>query len=110
MERDYLRRALNRALAKTKKPPAEPTSARIAVGFSGESKHPPCEYSAWGVANMAAQTSTSKKIFFMNILRETLSLPAVGILFTRKYLPRQRKQMESHRHLLRWNIHWISAP
>jgi hypothetical protein len=59
----------------TKKPPAEPTIARIAVGFSGESTHPPCAYSAVGVANMAAQTRTNKKIFVMNILRETFSLP-----------------------------------
>jgi hypothetical protein len=39
---DWLRRALMRARAETKNAPAEPTTARIAVGFSGDSVQPPC--------------------------------------------------------------------
>src|SRR5437899_558343 len=38
----YLRRALMRARAEAKNAPAEPTTARMAVGFSGEVTHPVC--------------------------------------------------------------------
>jgi hypothetical protein len=63
------RRALMRARAEAKNAPAEPTRARIAVGFSGELSHPPCACSGRVTARRRAKPRNAKADFFMDGLR-----------------------------------------
>ena len=71
MPRNYFaeRRALMRPRAEAKNAPAEPTTARMAVGFSGELSHPPCACSGRVTARRRAKPSKAKPDFFMEGLR-----------------------------------------
>lgn len=60
------RRALMRARADAKNAPAEPTTARIAVGFSGESVQPPCAWRGRVTANKTAKPSNMRVDFFID--------------------------------------------
>ena len=63
-----LRRALTRARAEAKNAPAEPTTARIAVGFSGESAQPlvPCAWSGWATKSRRAKARNRNEDFFID--------------------------------------------
>ena len=65
---DELRRALMRARTDTKHALAEPTTARMAVGFSGEFTQPPCAYSGRATEERRAMPANSTKVFFICVL------------------------------------------
>jgi hypothetical protein len=64
-----LRRALMRARAETKNAPAEPTTARIAVGFSGEFSQPPCAWSGRATVRRRAKPKNESRDFFIDGLQ-----------------------------------------
>jgi len=55
-----------RARADAKNAPAEPTTARIAVGFSGESVQPPCAWRGRVTANRTAKPSNMRVDLFID--------------------------------------------
>src|SRR5580658_160739 len=59
------RLALMRARAEAKNAPAEPTTARIAVGFSGESVQPSCACSGRATARRRAKPRNARADFFI---------------------------------------------
>ncbi len=59
------RRALMRARAEAKNAPAEPTTARIAVGFSGELVQPSCACSGRATARRRAKPRNARADFFI---------------------------------------------
>src|ERR1700754_2227768 len=63
-----LRRALIRARTDTKNAPAEPTTARIAVGFSGELMQPSCPYSGRATEERRAIPASTRQVFFICVL------------------------------------------
>ena len=65
---DELRRALMRARTDTKNAPAEPTTARIAVGFSGEFTQPSCPYKGRATEERRAIPTSNRKVFFICVL------------------------------------------
>jgi hypothetical protein len=64
-----LRRALMRARAETKKAPAEPTTARIAVGFSGEFSQPSWARSGRATERRRARPRNESRDFFIDGLQ-----------------------------------------
>jgi hypothetical protein len=78
---DYLeerRLALMRARAEAKNAPAEPTTARIAVGFSGESVQPSCACSGRATARRRAKPRNAKADFFIGGLHFGEVIDMVG--------------------------------
>jgi hypothetical protein len=63
------RRALMRARAEERNAPAEPMTARMAVGFSGEWSQPPCAWSGRATASRRAKLKNFRADFFMDGLR-----------------------------------------
>jgi len=59
------RRALMRARAVVKRAPAVPKTARMAVGFSGELRHPSWACSGTAVARRRAKPRTIRADFFI---------------------------------------------
>jgi hypothetical protein len=57
-----------RARAETKKALAEPTTARIAVGFSGEFSQPPCAWSGRAMDERRAIPAIIRNVFFIGVL------------------------------------------
>jgi len=57
-----------RARTETQNAPAEPTTARIAVGFSGEFTHPSCPYIGRATDERRAMPANTKKVFFICVL------------------------------------------
>src|SRR6184192_3338709 len=57
-----------RARTDTKNAPAEPTTARMAVGFSGEFTQPPCAYSGRATEERRAMPANTAKVFFICVL------------------------------------------
>ena len=55
-----------RARAEAKNAPAEPTTARIAVGFSGEFVQPSCACNGRAMARRRAKPRNRKAGFFIN--------------------------------------------
>ena len=66
------RRALTRARAEAKNAPAEPTTARMAVGFSGEVSQPPCACSGMATANRRARLRNFKADFIADLIMDGL--------------------------------------
>jgi hypothetical protein len=62
-----------RARAERKKAPAEPTTARIAVGFSGESTQPPSAWSGRATVNMRARKISKRGEFFIVLEQKSLA-------------------------------------
>src|SRR5271170_4704170 len=56
-----------RARADAKNAPAEPTTARMAVGFSGEVTHPFCAWSGRVAENKRAAAASQNVDFFINV-------------------------------------------
>ena len=56
-----------RARADAKNAPAEPTTARMAVGFSGEVTHPLCAWRGRVTENKRAVAASQKVDFFINV-------------------------------------------
>ena len=63
-----LRRALMRARAETRNAPAEPTTARIAVGFSGELMQPSCACSGTAAVTRSTRPKSRREVFFIRFL------------------------------------------
>ena len=71
---DELRRALIRMRTEAPNAAAEPTTARIAVGFSGESRQPPWAWSGRATAKNIAEPKSNNQDFFISILCKKNSL------------------------------------
>src|SRR5580704_11435924 len=65
---DELRRALIRMRAEAQNAAAEPTTARIAVGFSGESRQPFWAWRGRATAKNSAEPKSNNQDFFISVL------------------------------------------
>ena len=72
------RLALMRARAEAKNAPAEPTTARMAVGFSGESVQPFCACSGRATARRRAKPRNARADFFIGGLHFGEVIDTVG--------------------------------
>jgi hypothetical protein len=68
LQRDVLRRAFARLRSVENNPAAEPTIARMTVGFSGESVQPLCACRGRVTETTAAKHNKSRAVFFMTFL------------------------------------------
>jgi hypothetical protein len=80
----FARRALMRARAETKNAPADPTTARMAVGFSGELTQPFCAWSGRATAKSRAEPMSRSVDFF--IVSSTTKLLTAKLKVNEKWL------------------------